>query len=49
MTFMASYDNYPGAYALKALHEKGKFMFVFFFFFPVHPSLVSFHPVANEA
>ncbi|XP_008786181.2 dol-P-Man:Man(7)GlcNAc(2)-PP-Dol alpha-1,6-mannosyltransferase isoform X4 [Phoenix dactylifera] len=23
MTFMASYDNYPGAYALNALHEKG--------------------------
>ncbi|XP_010933579.1 dol-P-Man:Man(7)GlcNAc(2)-PP-Dol alpha-1,6-mannosyltransferase isoform X4 [Elaeis guineensis] len=23
MTFMASYDNYPGAYALRALHEKG--------------------------
>lgn len=24
VTFMASYNNYPGGYALKALHEAGE-------------------------
>lgn len=32
ITFMASYQNYPGAYALKTLHKFGEFIFFCFEF-----------------
>jgi hypothetical protein len=33
LTMIASYNNYPGGYALKALHQTGKTCLIFFFFF----------------
>lgn len=41
VTFMASYENYPGGYALKALHQSGKFTLCLSVFFTSYPSKLS--------